>query len=182
MTREQKSIGQKIFKLRKKKKISLEDLSEKTGLEVDYLQKVEEDESIAPVGDIIRISRALTIDPGDLLEKNEGDKIQKRKRAEELTKRESSYFYSVLTPNAKNKHLRAFQVTIPPKSEHPKISYKHEGEEFIYVLKGEVEIIIGQKTHLLKKDDSLHFNSNLKHSLKNPGTKMTLLLVTVYTP
>ena len=177
------TLGQKLLKLRKKKKLSLDELSEKTGLKSSHLKSIEEGKDFAPVGDILKISKVLTVDPGEFLKAGEDRKKElKKQRIQAFKKRESSYQYQVLTPDAKNKHIRVFQVTIPPKSEHPKISYQHEGEEFIYTLRGEVEIKVGQKKYHLKKDESLHFNSGLKHSLKNPGPKKTLLLVTVYTP
>ncbi len=178
-----KNIGQKLSHLRKKKGISLEYLSEKTGLHFEYLQKIEEGKDLPPVGDILRISRILTVDPDELLQSEE-DKLKElaKKRIQDFTVRESSYLYTVLTPKARNKHLRAFKVIIPPESEHPRINYQHEGEEFIYVLEGTVEVTVGQKKTSLKKDDSLHFDSSIRHALKNTGHKDTILIVTLYTP
>ena len=177
------SIGERLVALRNKKKVTLESLSEKTGLSVTHLKKIEEGKDFAPVGDILKISRALTVSPDDIL-KPMGDKKGdlKRERVQGFRKREEAYQYTVLTPDARNRHLRSFRVTIPPESEHPKINYQHEGEEFVYTLRGEVEIKVGSKTHHLKKDDTLHFNSGVKHSLKNPGKKETVLIVTLYTP
>jgi len=177
------SIGQKLAQQRKKKKISFEELSEKTGLNIKHLSNIETGKDFAPVGDLLKISRALTIDPDVLLEDDEkNEKEQKKKRIKDFEKREDSYNYTVLTPNSKNKHLRVFRVTIQTGLEHPKISYQHEGEEFIYVLNGELEITVGQKTIHLKKDESFHFNSKIKHSLRNNGKGETILIVSVYSP
>jgi len=182
-TKASEGIGPKIGRLRKKKSISLEHLAEKTGMAVDYLARIESGEELPPVGDILRISRVLTIDPGMLLESGRGrDKSLEKKRIEDFKKRESSYFYTVLTPGAGSKHLRAFRVIIPPRSEHPRINYRHEGEEFVYVLDGELEITVGQKKHHLKQAGSIHFDSGINHALKNTGDKETVLIVTVYTP
>jgi len=176
------TTGEKLARLRKKKKIGLDELSERTGLKKVYLQEIESGKRRAPVGDLLSISRALTIDPDDLLDSPEESRDLKKKREQGFKKREDSYLYQVLTPKAKNRHLRAFHVTIPPLSEHPKINYRHEGEEFVYVLKGEVDISVGQKKHHLEKSETIHFNSGIKHSLRNPGRLETLLLVVVYTP
>ena len=73
------------------------------------------------------------------------------------------------SPRGQKDHLRAFRVVIPPRSEHPGVNYQHDGEEFVYVLKGEVDNPGGPKKHRLKKDESLHFNSGIRHTLKNPG-------------
>ncbi|PKL39183.1 MAG: XRE family transcriptional regulator [Spirochaetae bacterium HGW-Spirochaetae-1] len=171
-------IGERLVKLRNKKKISIEKLSEMTGLSVKHLEKIEEGNDFAPVGDILKISRALTVSPDDILK----SKDNKNERIQGFKRREEAYQYKVLTPEAKDHHLRSFRVTIPPESEHPKIHYQHEGEEFVYTLKGQVEIKVGAKNHHLKKDETLHFNSGIKHSLKNPGKTETVLIVTLYTP
>lgn len=176
-------IAHKLVRLRGERKMSLEELSAKTGFDLDYLKKIEEGEELPPVGDMLVISRALTVDPDALLVQAKGEKPDAaKKRIEDFRKRESSYLYTVLTPKAGDKHLRAFRVVIPPKSEHPKIGYHHEGEEFVYVLSGQVEITVGQKKHRLKKDETLHFDSGIRHDLKNTGTKETVLIVTIYTP
>jgi quercetin dioxygenase-like cupin family protein len=178
-----RNIGQKLLRLRNKKGISLDELSEKTGLKLDYLRKIEDGKDLPPVGDILKISRALTIDPDELLQRGDDkEKELRKKRIQDFAVRESSYLYTVLTPKAKNKHLRAFRITIPPESEHPRINYEHEGEEFIYVLEGVVEVSVGQKKHVLKRNDSLHFDSSIRHSLKNNSRHETVLIVTLYTP
>lgn len=179
------SLAQKLGSLRKKKNISLAALAEKTGIPAGHLEKIEEGLDFAPVGDILKISRALTVDPGELLEKgppSASDKELEQRRVQDFKKREDAYQYEVLTPDARNSHLRAFRVTIPPRAEHPKINYHHEGEELVHVLKGAVDITVGRTEHHLEKDQTLHFNSGQKHSLKNPGNTPTLLLVVVYTP
>ncbi len=179
--KENKPIGQKLALLRKRKKVSLEELSEKTGLKISHLERIEEGKDFAPVGDILKISRALTINPDELLTVVEEKKTVKKKIQKEQ-KREELYQYTLLTPDSKKKRLRAFRVNIPPKSEHPKVKYQHEGEELVYVLNGSVEIKVGQKTYKLKKDDALLFNSGVKHTLKNPGKNEATLVVTVYSP
>jgi len=172
-----------IAQLRKKKGESLEELSADTGLSVSHLAKIEEGTDFTPVGDILKIARALTIDPGQLLSSGkDNEKELEEKRIQDFRKREEAYQYEVLTPEAKRSHLRAFRVSIPPRSEHPKVNYQHEGEEMVYVLKGQVEIQVGQKKHNLKKEETLHFNSGIRHTLKNPGNTIAVLLVAVYTP
>jgi quercetin dioxygenase-like cupin family protein len=175
-------IGRKLARLRKRRKVSLDELSEKTGLKISHLERIEEGKDFAPVGDILKISRALTINPDELLNLQDEKKPKKKPGEKKEQKREELYQYTLLTPDAKNKQMRAFRVSIAAKTEHPRVRYQHEGEELIYVLKGEVEVKVGQKLHKLKKDDALLFNSGVKHTLKNPGNKETLLLVTIYSP
>ncbi len=181
--KEKNPTGIKIHSMRIKKKVAIENLSEMTGLSISHLEDIEDGSGFAPVGDILKIARALTIDPGELLQRGKSsERDLEKQRIQDFKKREEAYQYEVLTPQAKKEHLRAFRVVIPPRSEHPGVNYQHEGEEFVYTLKGIVEIQVGQKKHRLKKDESLHFNSGIRHTLKNPGNSATELIVTIYTP
>jgi uncharacterized cupin superfamily protein len=73
-------------------------------------------------------------------------------------------------------------VTIDAGTEHKGVEYKHEGEEFIFVLKGGLVIQVGDNITVLSKGDSIHFNSGLHHKLSNPTAETTKLLVSIFTP
>ena len=62
------------------------------------------------------------------------------------------------------------------------VEYRHEGEEFLYVIKGNVEVRVGEDQNLLKKGETLHFNSGTTHKLLNLGDQEAKLLVVIYTP
>lgn len=177
--RSEKDFASKMKRLRKKSRISLERLARDCGHSVEYLEKVEAGKVMPPVSAILQISKALTVDAGAFLSE---DKDSRKKKAEAFDKRKKAYSYKILTPDAAHKHMKAFLVTIDPEKEHEGTEYQHEGEEFIYVLDGRLDIKVGRKSHKLKKGQSLHFNSNLVHVLSNPGKKKTELLVMVYTP
>jgi len=169
----------KIKKLRKKGNITLEALAKKTGLAVDYLEKIENGQATPPVSTIIQISNALTVDSGAFLSANDDDK---KRKAESFNRRKNAYLYQTLTPDAEHRHMKGFHVTIPPESAHEGVEYKHVGEEFIYVLDGSLEISVGGKMSKLKKAQTIHFDSGIVHKLRNPGKKATQLIVIVYTP
>ncbi|MFY9398562.1 MAG: cupin domain-containing protein, partial [Desulfomonilia bacterium] len=97
-------------------------------------------------------------------------------------KRVASYAYTPLTKPGEEKHLRAYRVTIDPQTEHQGVEYHHEGEEFVYVLEGRLTIQVGQNTSVLKKGQSIHFDSSLRHKLGNPGREKAELLVVIYLP
>jgi quercetin dioxygenase-like cupin family protein len=172
-------IGQRIKAARLKKEISLEEIANETGFSIDDLKKIEAGKKIPPVGALLQISRALKIDSGLLLREQEAS-LEARIKA--YTKRTDNYAYTTLTPGAENKHLKAFRVTIDPLKEHEGVGYCHEGEEFIYVLKGVVEVGVGQHVNTLKENDSLHFNSGIQHFLRNTGEEIAELIVVVYSP
>jgi quercetin dioxygenase-like cupin family protein len=172
-------VGEKIKKTRQKKKITLEQVANDTGCSVDYLKQIEAGEVIPPVGTLLQVSRALEIDSGLLL-KEEASAVERRVKA--YIKRTENYAYTTLTPGAKNKHIKAFRVTIDPMRDHRGVGYQHEGEEFVYVLAGQIEITVGDHVNRLKEGESLHFNSGIKHKLTNIAKKKAVLLVVIYTP
>ena len=117
-------------------------LSNETGLTPTYISQVEKGEVIPPVSIILQLSRALEIDSSILL--REEEKRARKKSAEDYQKRTEDYTYQTLTPEAQHRHLKAFKVFIEPKSVHKGISYQHLGEEFIYVLSGKIEVMVGE--------------------------------------
>ena len=172
-------VGKKIKKVRTAKKISYDALANETGFSVDFIKKVEAGKITPPVGSLLQISRALEIDSGDLL-KEEEDRMQDRIKA--YTKRTDSYAYTTLTPGAENKHLKAFRVKIDAMKDHEGVSYNHEGEEFVYVLQGKVEVVVGEHVNSLGPGESLHFNSGIQHLLRNVGAEDAELIVVIYNP
>jgi quercetin dioxygenase-like cupin family protein len=172
-------IGQKIKKARTEKKFTLDRVANETGFSIEYLKQVEAGKAIPPVGALLQIARALEIDSGSLLKEPES-KLQTRIKAH--TKRTDNYAYTTLTPGAENKHLKAFRVTIEAQQDHKGVDYHHEGEEFVYVLAGKIEVAVGEHINTLEQGDSLHFNSGIRHKLKSVSDEKAELIVVIYTP
>ncbi|MCL5125359.1 MAG: cupin domain-containing protein [Deltaproteobacteria bacterium] len=171
------NVGEKIRQMREKLKLDYGQLAEKTGYQAEYLEEIEAGTVVPPVGTLIQISRALALDSSSLL--SEDRKVERRKS---YLKRTKAYSYKCLTPDAQDKHLWAYLVTLDPEKIHEMVAYKHEGEEFMFVIEGHVEVKVGDEVHELKKGKNLHFDSGKPHLLKNLSPKATKLLVVVYTP
>jgi transcriptional regulator with XRE-family HTH domain len=175
------NLGAEIRRLRKKSGLNLEDLAKQTGLTEDYLARIEEETEIPPVGAMLQISRVLSLDAGKLLSQGE-TADRKRKKKESYQKRKRSYAYKTLAPGGTTMHLKAFLVTIDAHQDHDMVDYRHDGEEFVYVLEGKVNVTVGENEYKLAKGRSLHFNSAIPHMLRNPGNVRTELIVVLYTP
>lgn len=172
-------VGKKIKRARIAKKVSHEQLANETGFSVDYLKGIESGKEIPPVGALLQVSRALELDSGYLLREPESNL---KRRVKAFTKRTENYAYTTLTPGAENKHLKAFKVTVDPLKNHKGVGYQHEGEEFVYILSGSMEIIVGDHVNRLKSGDSLHFNSGIRHMMRNTGKEKSEMLVVIYGP
>ena len=173
-------FGKKIQKLREAQGWSQESLAKATGQTPEFVTQVESNEISPPVSFLVRLAGALGVDPGTFLHKEEQDAIRDQ-RAQAFIRRTRSYFYQTLTPGAENNHLRAFMVTIESHHAHKPVEYKHEGEEFIYVMDGDLEFTLGGKIHVLKKGECIHFNSDIPHRLKSLSNEPTRCLVMLYT-
>ncbi|KPA15293.1 XRE family transcriptional regulator [Candidatus Magnetomorum sp. HK-1] len=173
------NIGKIIQSVREDKGISLIHLANETGCSVESLEMIEKNESTPPVGTLLQISRALSLDSGFFLK---APKDNPDSRVEAYQKRTANYAYTNLTPGTENKHLKAFVVTLDPMSDHKGVGFQHEGEEFNYVINGEVAITVGDHVNHLKQGEGLHFNSSIRHNLKNISNEIAKLLVVIYTP
>jgi electron transfer flavoprotein alpha subunit/transcriptional regulator with XRE-family HTH domain len=173
-------FGAAVRQLREARDWSMAELADKTGQNPDFIQQVETDQMSPPVGFILRMAQAMKVDPGTFLSNKEQTAIRDR-RAQAYHQRTQNYSYETLTPDAESSHLRAFMVTIEPYLAHKPVAYKHEGEEFIYVMSGELEFTLGTKVHVLKTGESIHFNSDVPHKLKSLSSEATRCLVVLYT-
>ncbi len=173
-------FGAMVRQLREARGWSAEELAQKTGQTPDFIDQVESDQMSPPVGFIIRMAQAMEVDPGTFLSKEEQTVIRDR-RAQAFHQRTHNYSYTTLTPGAEESHLRAFMVTIDPHLAHKPVAYKHEGEEFIYVMAGDLEFTLGSRVHRLKPGESIHFDSDIPHKLKSNSNEPTKCLVVLYT-
>ncbi|MCB2228270.1 MAG: FAD-binding protein [Desulfarculaceae bacterium] len=156
------------------------ELAGKTGQDPDFIAQVEEERLSPPVAFILSMAKVMEVDPGTFLNSEEQAAITDR-RAKAYRQRTQSYHYTTLTPEAENSHLRAFMITIEPHLTHKPVAYKHEGEEFIFVMEGELEFTLGSKVQQLKAGESIHFNSDIPHKLKSQSSEPTRCLVVLYT-
>lgn len=78
--------------------------------------------------------------------------------------------------------METFSVSLQPYSGKKNVS-SHEGEEFLYVLEGKVEILYGKQTYILDKDDSIYYDSIVPHYIgsasESEGAK---ILAVIYVP
>ncbi|WP_084516935.1 FAD-binding protein [Desulfatiglans anilini] len=174
-------FGARFARLRAQYGWSLEALAEATDESPEFIRQVEEGLLTPPVGFLLRFANALKIDPGLFL-RQEQKTLLRDLRAQAFVKRTRNYSYQTLSPGAENDHLRAFLITIESRQTHKPVAYKHEGEEFIFVMEGELMLTLGNRAHHLKPGDSRHFNSDIPHKLKSVSNEPTRCLVVLYTP
>ncbi len=173
-------FGDQLKRLREAQGWSCEQLAEATGQTPDFITAVESGEFSPPVAFILRLSNAYGVDPGAFLHDAEKTHIRDQ-RTQAYVQRTRNYSYQTLTAGMENDHLRAFMVTIEPHHDHKPVAYKHDGEEFIFVMAGTLQFTLGSKRHVLKQGESIHFHSTIPHKLKSLSAEVTRCLVVLYT-
>jgi transcriptional regulator with XRE-family HTH domain len=182
---DEKLITKSIRHARLRKRISLEKLSELSGLSPGYLSKVERSEKAPPISTLSKIAFALDLDLPDLL-KEDAEVFQDapltivRKNKRKIVKTRGSlygYQYEALAYNKRGKNMEAFIIS-PAFDE--KTSFEHDGEEFMYVLEGVHEFMYGGKKYVLRKGDSIYYDSRIPHSGRSLGKKKAKILGVMY--
>lgn len=177
------AVGEKISKLREEKGLSLEELSNMTGFEVELLENIEKNEIQPQLGTIIKLSKALDSAFSRLVS-DVGSKLYSitrkgdAKTISRSTSRKSKkqlYTYKSLAPEVQGRHMEAMMVQL---EEKPDVELSvHEGEEFIYVLAGKVELKIADEIHVLEPGDSVYYLSTTPHLIAGKDGKATILAV-----
>ena len=175
---EHESVGQRIKLTREKKGLGIQELAERAGCSDEYLEWVENGQVEPPVALLLQLAKSMQLDSSVFLHVQDSP----AQRLKEAAKRTEHYSYETLTTPEPDKHLMAFSVTIPPKTSHKGVGYKHEGEEFVYVVSGQIHVTVDQDKTKLEERESLRFNANLDHNLSNAGDENAELLVVLYVP
>ncbi|MBR7066142.1 MAG: helix-turn-helix transcriptional regulator [Prevotella sp.] len=191
MSQHNSVVGHKIKSVRESKNLSVEEISERSGLAVEQINSIENDQHLPSLGPLIKIARALGVRLGTFLDDNDelGPVVC---RAEERTDsisfsngtadaRKHMEYHSLAKQKA-GRHMEPFIIDIQPSEERNFKSSAHEGEEFIYVMDGEVEIDYGKDKYLLKEGDSIFYDSIVEHHVHGAVGKSAKILAVVYIP
>ena len=183
-------VGEKIKQIRKEKGISLQELADNSGFSSALLSQVENHLVSPPLGTLIRLSRALGVAVGDFLEDTQHDapftivRAGERKAMSRVASKQGvkyGYSYESLAFDKKGRHMEPFLVTLEPATVKDRHSYSHEGEEFIFVLEGRMQVQLGEHTDVLEPGDSIYFESTISHRVQCMDEKETKILACLYT-
>ena len=183
--------GEKIRLQRIEKEITADELADRAQIDHEQLLKIESGEIAASLGTLIKLSRVLGVRLGTFLDDREEDgAVVTRKgdnipsvhfAASGLGKHEHLAFTS-LAREKSNRHMDPFLVEILPETPMEGLFSSHEGEEFIFVLSGAIEVSYGQEKHLLYSGDSIYYDSIVGHRIQALDGQKALILAVVYLP
>ncbi|MBN2348075.1 MAG: cupin domain-containing protein [Bacteroidales bacterium] len=187
----EKQIGEKILSLRMFKNIPREEVADQCEMTTEQLKSIEEKGIVPSLGVLIKIARALGVRLGTFLdgEEDTGPVISRKNQQQQTASfsnknseaRTHLDFYN-LAENKAGRHMEPFVVDIKPSRGPDYILSSHEGEEFIYVLNGNVEITYGNDTFTLEQGDSIYYDSIISHHVHAAGDQPAQILGVIYTP
>ncbi len=184
-------LGSKLKALRETRNISLEDLSERANLPAEGVRKIENGELIPGLTPLFRLARVMGVRIGTFLDDQEniGPVVTKKGEKKSITRFSDKDnpassdldFYS-LALNKSGRHMEPFIVDIYPSSEKDYRKSSHEGEEFLYVLEGEIEVIYGKESYTLTEGESIYYDSVVMHHVHSKGSGAAKILAVIYSP
>ncbi|MBW6464546.1 MAG: cupin domain-containing protein [Firmicutes bacterium] len=177
--------GDVIRKIRRSKKMTMQELSDSVGVSKSLISQVERGEVLPSLTTLEKIAAVLDMPITDFFEVesdeiNEEDIIVRRDHRKKIIMPGSPVVYNLLTKSLKNK-IEFLLIEVPPNvyKETVDTTFKHRGEEYFIVLEGQLHLTIDDKQFVLNEGDSGCFNSGIAHAFENKTDKKTVFLVAV---
>ena len=183
-------VGEKIRELRESKGLSLQDMANRTGYSSALLSQVENHFISPPLGGLIHIAKALEVKVGTFFgdEPRESYAIARKDERKHISRYASKegvsygYSYESLGFDKKDRQMEPFLVTLEPATVKSEKLSAHDGEEFIFILEGEMEAILGDHKDVLYPGDSIYYDSAIPHKVQCHREIPTKILAVIWTP
>jgi quercetin dioxygenase-like cupin family protein/ribosome-binding protein aMBF1 (putative translation factor) len=183
----QVEIGVRVKNVRESRGLTIKDISQRTGIETSVLEQIEDGSFAPPLGTIIKLAKSLEMKIGYFIsgEEDKAYTIVRRNDRKVVSRYDSKkgkrygYEYFSLAPHKKDRHMEPFMVTLVPTDTDEERS-AHDGQEFIYVLDGTMEVRIENEVHIIEAGDAIYYDSTVPHLVKCRGDKPTRILAVLY--
>ena len=179
-------LGDRVRNAREMRGLTLQDLSSRTGIDMDALKRVESNEMIPPLGELIKLGKALETKMGYFISPGvdkpmtivRADQRRPISRHGERRSERYGYSYESLAPEKANRSMEPFIVTLLPSDvEEPST---HDGQEFLFVLEGQMMARVGGQTEFLGPGDAIYYDSSQPHLVRCVGSSETKILAVLY--
>ncbi len=162
-------IGTRIQKLRRRQNRTLEEVARQCGFTKSLLSKIERGRTNPPLATLAKLADALGIKLSDLLSHDAAAGTvytpAARLGEEAPTVTDKGYAFHLFAGSRPDKLMQPF-LFVGRKGEIKPSPLSHRGEEFLYVLSGQVRFRVGAVEYILGPGDSLYFDSEEEHDLQ----------------
>ncbi len=165
-------IGSKVRKLRQQKRMTLQSLADATGLSKPLLSQIENEQVIPPLATLLRIAKAFKVGLHTFFEEEgtskcifvpagESRPISRQSLPSGMT---HPYIYHSLAFGKKNRNIEPYIIEFENREFSDDIMVSHEGEEFFFLLEGELVFHYGEQIIRMRPGDSIYYDSNELHA------------------
>jgi DNA-binding transcriptional MerR regulator len=167
------AIGTHLRKLREKRKLSLAQVAQSVGISVGFLSALERSQMSGSVGTLRKLARFYKTNILDFFEANGSSSRQVQPTQRKVLEAGPGVRMELLAWG--NTVMEPHLFRVAPRAGSGD-SYTHEGEEFLFILRGQLAITLEKEEFRLKAGDSFYFESARPHHWKNPGRTETWVL------
>ena len=175
-------IGKKIKKFREDKTLNIKQLAELVECTPSLISQLERGKADPSISMLKRIAEALNVNIVDFFMKraNSEDVVMHKESRVVIQLNRWDAKIQSLVRSTSNKKMQPFYTVIKPGGGSHGM-YSHEGEEFGYIVQGEMDLILSDKMYKIHKDESFYFSSTIPHDWGNTG-KEDVIVIWVITP
>lgn len=183
-------VGGRIKAARETAGLTLQDLAERTGYSAALVNQIENHLVSPPLGALGKIANALGLKIGALWGERGGEPFAivrkgERKQVSRFASKEGvsyGYTYESLGHGKKARHIEPFLITLEPPTVKAPPPSVHNGEEFLFVLSGTMEVTLGGHTDLLEPGDSILYDASVPHRVTCHGGESAQVLAVIWNP
>jgi DNA-binding transcriptional MerR regulator/mannose-6-phosphate isomerase-like protein (cupin superfamily) len=169
-----KSIGPRLRRLRMQRSLLLGQVAHAVGVSIGFLSAIEREQMSASIATLRRLARFYQINILSLFDPSEANPGRVKPNERKILDAGPGVRMELLSWG--NTMMEPHLFRIAPSAGSGE-SYAHEGEEFLFILSGSLEISLANGERLcLEEGDSFYFESSNEHRWKNPGKKEALVL------
>jgi DNA-binding transcriptional MerR regulator/quercetin dioxygenase-like cupin family protein len=167
------AIGRRLRRLRTQRGLSLAEVASAAEISIGFLSALERSQMSASVGTLRRLARYYRTNILEFFDATESSARLVRPPKRKVLEAVPGVRMELLAWGNKVMEPHLFRIAPQAGSGEP---YAHEGEEFLFVLRGELKIALDGEEYRLKRGDSFYFESATPHHWKNPGRSEAWLL------
>ena len=180
-------IGMRVKKARESRGLSIFDVYLRTDISVELLSQIEAGKVVPPLGAVVKLAKAFDLKMGYFISGEEekaytivrSDDREVTPRFDSSKEKRHGYAYEHLAPHKTDRYMEPFLVSLEP-SETEEERSSHDGQEFIFVVQGEMEVRLGEDIHVLRPGDSIYYDSTVPHLVKCHGKETTKILAVLH--
>lgn len=158
-------IGKRIKVIRRQMGLTLKQLSEASKLTPGTLSKIENGLTKPSITTLEMLADSLKVDIGYLFESEEEKSyVISRKGSRKTLDSHKGYTVELIAEGMENPFMEPAIVTLKEKYSEKEVDLAvHDGQEFMYILEGKMELVLGEKKYILRRGDAGYWNGSIPH-------------------